>query len=539
MEGSFGIQMLAAASAHQRFDLSPFVALSPDFVDVVRGITIGAQPTLLARPRPDGESDAWISLVARAATCGAPMPLLYRCARGRADRLDETMAVAAALAQAALPGGVSVINPNAADRGLAVSALVLSSVLNQSSTVLVVADNIVVPPRGRDDTDDTIVDAGDHARDVVESLSTFSAAGERLLAVAAAAPVVTIIPTAMDARFAPKMVNPIVGVVGPLRYDRAASIAAVKACASWPLSDAVAGKFVALFPDVTASRRILDVAGRIPIVARKIGYAPRRQEIAAERNALAASLVAGLEPHIATSQAHRSGGDDEPFYRELITCSERDFLLDPDSGDRLRRAGVRVALFGIPGTGKTKFATAIASNLKCQCLHVQASDILAYKLGQLERNLRLVFQKARELGAVLIFDEFDSLGSSRSEAGSASYIVSMTNALLVEFDAHPLPIIIASNYFERIDTAIRRRFDVTAELLPIPGENEPIAFQRMLGIKNHTSIIGQTCVSDYSHARKMRTLTGDATLGAAIEAVRKARDIRLGTGSHAKKIGFF
>lgn len=534
-ESAFGISMLTTT------ELDPFAdwartSLDADFVDVVRGISINDLPRLPSNPKPDAVSLSWIELVIGAAVSKSPAPFLYRCARQVADCADEMSNVAAALVARAPDDAVAVLC--SADRSLPPSALALSALLTTPASIFIVDRNISLPPPKRTDSD-TDFDVGESANDEVESLTRWTVAGERLLALAAVAPLVTLIPVESKARFAPKTLEPVVGAVGPLAFDRAEAIAAVKTLARWELSDAVAGRIVSLFPDLFLSRRILEMAARLPITFDKTSRLDRRQRAAAARNDLTSRLVNGIGPHLATSYDSRGRSETEPFYRELVCCAHHgELLLDPANGERLRRAGVRISLHGVAGTGKSELAKAIARDvLKCESLHVRASDILAHKLGVLERNLAATFDRARERNAVLIFDEVDSLASSRANAGSASYIISLTNSLLVEIDAHSLPIITTTNHFERIDPAIRRRYDISTEVLPIADEIEPKAFELILGLKGHVEALGHTCVADYAYARKMATLTGDGSLDAAIAAVRAARDIRIGKNKIAQ-IGF-
>ena len=530
-ENAFGISMLATVEPDPFADWAR-TSLDADFVDVVRGISINYRPHLPSNRQPDAVSLSWIKLVIGAAANKSPAPFLYRCARQIADCADEVSSVAAALVARTPDDAVAVLF--SADRSLPPSALALSALLTTSAFIFIVDRNITLLPPKRTDSD-----VGECANDEVESLTRWSVAGERLLALAAVAPLVTLIPVESKARFAPKTLEPVVSAVGPLAFDRAEAIATVKTLAQWDLSDAVAGRIVALFPDLCMSRRILEMAARLPIALDKTSRLDRRQRAAAARNDLTSSLVNGIGPHLASSYESGCRSETEPFYRELVRCAHHgELLLDPGNGGRLRRAEVRISLHGVAGTGKSELAKAIARDvLKCEALHVRASDILAHKLGVLERNLTAIFDRARERNAVLIFDEFDSLASSRANAGSASYIILLTNSLLVEIDAHSLPIITTTNHFERIDPAIRRRYDISTEVLPIADEIEPRAFELILGLKGHVEFIGQTCVSDYAYARKMAALTGDASLNAAIAAVRAARDIRTSRNTIAK-IGF-
>ena len=91
-------------------------------------------------------------------------------------------------------------------------------------------------------------------------------------------------------------------------------------------------------------------------------------------------------------------------------------------------------LYGPPGCGKTMLARALAGELGAGFLSVSLADVLDSYLGQSERNVHAVFERARRHAPCLVFlDELDALGHKRSQLrGSA--LRGTVNQLLTEMD---------------------------------------------------------------------------------------------------------
>lgn len=79
-----------------------------------------------------------------------------------------------------------------------------------------------------------------------------------------------------------------------------------------------------------------------------------------------------------------------------------------------RKAGGGILMYGLPGTGKTLIAKAIAGEVGAKFYSVKCSDIMSKWFGEAEKNVRNLFTEAKKNEAsVIFFDEFESIGSER------------------------------------------------------------------------------------------------------------------------------
>ena len=143
-------------------------------------------------------------------------------------------------------------------------------------------------------------------------------------------------------------------------------------------------------------------------------------------------------------------------------------------------ADVSLLLTGPPGTGKTALAALVAERLDRPLLTKRASDLLSSWVGETEARIAAAFAEARDRGAVLLFDEVDSLLFDRSGA-QRSWEVSQVNELLTWMDNHSLPFIAATNHKQRLDAAALRRFVFKLELRPLSPALLARAWTRFFG----------------------------------------------------------
>ncbi len=146
-----------------------------------------------------------------------------------------------------------------------------------------------------------------------------------------------------------------------------------------------------------------------------------------------------------------------------------------------------VLLYGPPGCGKTLIAKAVANSLakkvadktgeegKSFFLNIKGPELLNKYVGETERHIRLVFQRAREKASegtpvIVFFDEMDSLFRTRGSGVSSDVENTIVPQLLSEIDGveslENVIIIGASNREDMIDPAILRpgRLDVKIKI---------------------------------------------------------------------------
>ena len=144
--------------------------------------------------------------------------------------------------------------------------------------------------------------------------------------------------------------------------------------------------------------------------------------------------------------------------------------------ERLRAAGLqvanRLAFVGEPGWGKTVTASALGELLGLPAVKVDVAAVWSSYLGETASNVvRIVDQAEAAGGAVVLFDEFDSLAQSRSTRGDVGELRRVTNAVLQALDQlSPDVIAVAcSNLPQAWDAAVWRRFQHVLQLGPPRG----------------------------------------------------------------------
>ena len=162
-----------------------------------------------------------------------------------------------------------------------------------------------------------------------------------------------------------------------------------------------------------------------------------------------------------------------------------------------------VLLYGPPGCGKTLIAKAVANSLakkvaaktgaegKSYFLNIKGPELLNKYVGETERHIRLVFQRAREKASsgtpvIVFFDEMDSLFRTRGTGVSSDVENTIVPQLLSEIDGVELLenvlVIGASNREDMIDPAILRpgRLDVKIKIERPDAEGARDIFSKYL-----------------------------------------------------------
>jgi len=129
---------------------------------------------------------------------------------------------------------------------------------------------------------------------------------------------------------------------------------------------------------------------------------------------------------------------------------------------------------GLPGTGKTICAEAIAHALGRHLLIVRYAEVESMWMGETPKNIVAVFRLARKDNAVLLFDEADAIASRRSASLDHAFVRetnTVINVLLQELERFTGVVIFATNLAANFDPAFERRIR-THVLFEMPGARE-------------------------------------------------------------------
>jgi cell division protease FtsH len=154
-----------------------------------------------------------------------------------------------------------------------------------------------------------------------------------------------------------------------------------------------------------------------------------------------------------------------------------DFLREPAKYGRLGGTAPKgVLLAGLPGTGKTLLARAVAGEAKVPFFSISASEFVEAIVGVGASRVRDLFAKARQAAPAIVFiDELDAIGRSRSASvrlGGTDEQEQTLNQILTEMDGFDsregVIVLAATNRADVLDPALLRpgRFDRRVMVLP-------------------------------------------------------------------------
>ncbi|WP_297099573.1 ATP-binding protein [uncultured Draconibacterium sp.] len=137
------------------------------------------------------------------------------------------------------------------------------------------------------------------------------------------------------------------------------------------------------------------------------------------------------------------------------------------------KPGFRVLFYGPSGTGKTMTTCLLGKYTGRDVYRVDLSMVISKYIGETEKNLSGLFNKAEHKNWILFFDEADSLFGKRTNVRDAhdKYANQEVSYLLQRIEAHNGLVILASNMKGNIDSAFTRRFNAFIEFDP-PGVAE-------------------------------------------------------------------
>jgi ATPase family associated with various cellular activities (AAA) len=124
------------------------------------------------------------------------------------------------------------------------------------------------------------------------------------------------------------------------------------------------------------------------------------------------------------------------------------------------KLGYKCLFFGAPGTGKTLAASLIGKLTNRKVYRIDLSAVVSKYIGETEKNLSRIFDRASHGNWILFFDEADALFGKRGTTQNAHdrYANQEVSYLLQRFENYEGVSILASNFKDNIDTAFYRRF---------------------------------------------------------------------------------
>lgn len=137
------------------------------------------------------------------------------------------------------------------------------------------------------------------------------------------------------------------------------------------------------------------------------------------------------------------------------------------------KPGYRALFYGPPGTGKTLTATLLGKYTGKDVYRIDLSRVISKYIGETEKNLSHLFDKAVDKNWILFFDEADALFGKRTDIRDAhdKYANQEVAYLLQRIESYDGLVILATNQRGNIDDAFTRRFQAIIHF-PMPGIEE-------------------------------------------------------------------
>lgn len=173
-----------------------------------------------------------------------------------------------------------------------------------------------------------------------------------------------------------------------------------------------------------------------------------------------------------------------PFTAEQIDDIKRwvrfhiELEVDPNLSRKINM-GYRVLFYGPPGTGKTLTAGLLGKEFNKDVYRVDLSQIVSKYIGETEKNLSKIFDRAEHKDWILFFDEADALFGKRTNVQSShdKYANQEVSFLLQRVEDFSGLLILASNYKSNMDEAFLRRFHSIVQF-PMPNAQDRLKLWR-------------------------------------------------------------
>ncbi|HQU69504.1 MAG TPA: ATP-binding protein [Albidovulum sp.] len=245
----------------------------------------------------------------------------------------------------------------------------------------------------------------------------------------------------------------------------------------------------------------------------------------------------------AAARLAKGGADIAPRHHAEVPWQPDLARADADLGRIEARLGapsaprrISFCLEGPAGTGKSAWARHLARVIGMPVIEKRTSDLISKWLGESEQNIARAFSEARAEGAMLIFDEADSLLADRRGA-ERSWEVSQVNEMLTWMESHPLPFVCTTNFVEKLDPATHRRFTFQIRFDFLSVDQLPLAWVAHFPCSPPAELraLDRLAPGDFANvARRMRAL-GNSDPQAILCELTREDAAKMGA---ARPIGF-
>ncbi len=160
--------------------------------------------------------------------------------------------------------------------------------------------------------------------------------------------------------------------------------------------------------------------------------------------------------------------------REIETWISHNATLMNDWGMQKKiKPGFRALFYGPPGTGKTLTASLLGKQTAKDVFRIDLSRVVSKYIGETEKNLSRLFDKAEHKNWILFFDEADALFGKRTDIRDAhdKYANQEVAYLLQRIEGYNGLVILATNQRSNIDDSFIRRFQTVVHF-PMPRPEE-------------------------------------------------------------------
>lgn len=146
------------------------------------------------------------------------------------------------------------------------------------------------------------------------------------------------------------------------------------------------------------------------------------------------------------------------------------FLREWEAFDELVSKNVfpvnKLIFYGPPGTGKTRLAHALANALDLPLVIIKLDELISSYLGKTGKNIREVFEIARQERVVILLDEIDTVAKHRDDSKELGELKRVVTVLLQNIDSFPYSSILigATNHEDLLDKALWRRFGIKLKI---------------------------------------------------------------------------